>query len=249
MLWTFVRRSAKTVAVGSVSESKTLTMPLFSATKTWPSGANTSADGFVKAQPGSAAFTTSSTNDGSTGAAATGGADHTGSTIVPTTSGRTGRIQRFRSDNDSGTPQQEGSVSPLAQRTPGNRLGVARQRRRSRARLPRSRRVGQLHQTSRLPPWPIAGRREPRGGRRTASTAPTSAQRRQHGRRRVPEVGVRAEDDDPASGRRLQRLGPVGPALRPVDEHELGVRGNVRAASRRARARHPAARAADSIRL
>ena len=36
------------------------------------------------------------------------------------------------------------------------------------------------------PTRPIAGRREPRGGRRTASTAPTSARRRRHERRRVP---------------------------------------------------------------
>jgi hypothetical protein len=43
-----VRRSANTVAVVSVSESRTLTRPLFSAMKTLPSGANETEVGAVR---------------------------------------------------------------------------------------------------------------------------------------------------------------------------------------------------------
>ena len=46
-LWTLVRRSAKVVGVVSLRLSKTLIRPLFSATKTRPSDANSTWVGFV----------------------------------------------------------------------------------------------------------------------------------------------------------------------------------------------------------
>ena len=46
-LWTWVRRSAQIVGVGSPRPSKTLIRPLFSATNTLPSGANLTTVGLV----------------------------------------------------------------------------------------------------------------------------------------------------------------------------------------------------------
>ena len=116
-LWTCVRRSAKTVGVVSVRLSKTLMRPLFSATKTRPSGEKRTAVGWV-----SPLKTISSWKPGGNDAAAAGSGvlDTTiddAATVIVTRAPKC----PIRSANAARRPCPPPSVPPIATVPPSRR--------------------------------------------------------------------------------------------------------------------------------